>query len=395
VLYDSINERIIANAFPLSTGSQSIANNTTSKYILYNPVYTSGVLQQPPLANATVGGTSIVNTSSQTITLVSSANIALQSGYGFASQNRDTLGSLFSTTVYPVTANTMNASDRVRSAIGSLDLVMTGQSWGPMTSGAQGQTTIAAINGFVNVNGSGSVATAVGGTYGAFITPSAGLTANIQYQTGIMPFLTLLSTAGTTGKANVVYNRAVAPFIAGQSANLTVQYAVGLHTYSGWSGSGAVGTANNPVLGRFAVLNEDANTTIQSNGPLVNTGNVTFSSNVILDQNSALISYRERTLPTLVTTGELNLNTLRAPVYTVTASGNITVNTNNIQNATAGTSVTLIVTQDATGGRLLNSNLLYAGGSKTLSTAANAIDIINIFTPNGTTFYASLVKGYA
>jgi hypothetical protein len=167
-----------------------------------------------------------------------------------------------------------------------------------------------------------------------------------------------------------------------------------LHTYNGWAGSGLVGAASNPILGRFAVLNEDANTTIQSSGPLVNAGNVTFTSNIAMG-NGQLISYREKVLPTASTSGSLLLNVTQAPVYTVTATDNITVNSDNISGAGAGSSVTLIVTQDATGNRLLTSNLLYAGGSKTLSTAANAVDIINIFTPNGTTFYASLVKGYS
>jgi hypothetical protein len=54
----------------------------------------------------------------------------------------------------------------------------------------------------------------------------------------------------------------------------------------------------------------------------------------------------------------------------------------------------LILTQDGTGSRLLTSDLKYAGASKTLSTAASAIDVINIFY-DGTNYLASLVKGYA
>ena len=381
-IYDTVKGRVFANAFPLSTGSRAIPNNTTSKYILYKPVYTSGVLQQPPLANATADGTSIVNTSGQTFASVTSANIAYQSGYGFGGQNRDTVGSLFSATVYPVTANSMSANDRIRSAIGTIDVVLTGQSWGPMTSTAQSQTSIAAINGFVNVNGSGNVATAVGGTYGAFITPSAGLNANVQYQTAIMPFLTLLSTAGTSGKANVVYSRAIAPFIVGQSANLTVQYAVGLHTYSGWAGTGVVGAANNPILGRFAVLNEDANTTIQSNGNLVITG------------NTSLNAIRETQAASGNISGTVSFSYYTGTVKTATLTGNITVDTNNITNMPTGGTMTLILTQDGTGSRTLTSNIKFAGGSKTLSTAAGAIDTISIYN-DGTNLLAALVKGYA
>jgi hypothetical protein len=36
----------------------------------------------------------------------------------------------------------------------------------------------------------------------------------------------------------------------------------------------------------------------------------------------------------------------------------------------------------------------FAGGSKTLSTAANAVDIITVYY-DGTTYWASLSKGFA
>jgi len=56
--------------------------------------------------------------------------------------------------------------------------------------------------------------------------------------------------------------------------------------------------------------------------------------------------------------------------------------------------MTLIVTQDGTGNRTLTSSMLFAGGSKTLSTAAGAKDIISVFY-DGSTYFASLTKGYA
>jgi hypothetical protein len=198
--------------------------------------------------------------------------VGLQSGYGFGGQNRDTIGSTFGFTVTPVTANSMSANDRIRGALGSLDIVMSGQTWGVMNTSGQNQNVVSAINGASNFNGSGNLSAMVGGTYGSFITPSAGLNANIQYSTGVLAFTNLLSTAGATAKANVVNARLVAGFISGFSSNLTVQNAIGLHTYNGWAGSGAVGTANNPTTGRWAVLNEDANSVIQTNG------NVLFSN---------------------------------------------------------------------------------------------------------------------
>jgi hypothetical protein len=73
-------------------------------------------------------------------------------------------------------------------------------------------------------------------------------------------------------------------------------------------------------------------------------------------------------------------------------TGNIVLST--LASAVAGTSMVIILTQDATGGRTLTSTMKFAGASKTLSTAASAIDIMSVFY-DGTTYYATLSKGYA
>ena len=57
----------------------------------------------------------------------------------------------------------------------------------------------------------------------------------------------------------------------------------------------------------------------------------------------------------------------------------------------------LIVKQDATGNRTLtlpSGSIILGGGSLTLSTAANAVDILT-FVYDGTNYYWSLGKGYA
>jgi len=79
-------------------------------------------------------------------------------------------------------------------------------------------------------------------------------------------------------------------------------------------------------------------------------------------------------------------------IYNYTLTGNITLNA--LGNAVAGTGMTIILTQDATGGRTLTSTMKFLGGTKTLSTSANAIDIMSVFY-DGTTYYASLGKGFA
>jgi hypothetical protein len=81
-----------------------------------------------------------------------------------------------------------------------------------------------------------------------------------------------------------------------------------------------------------------------------------------------------------------------ASIYNYTLVGNITLNT--ITNITAGSSMTIILKQDATGNRQLTSSWLFAGNTRTLSTQANSTDIIFVFY-SGSQYYASLAKGYS
>jgi hypothetical protein len=64
-------------------------------------------------------------------------------------------------------------------------------------------------------------------------------------------------------------------------------------------------------------------------------------------------------------------------------------------SAVSGQTITMVITQDATGNRTLpasSSTLKYAGGVKTLS--ANGIDIVTI-SYVGTVYYVSITRGYA
>ena len=79
-------------------------------------------------------------------------------------------------------------------------------------------------------------------------------------------------------------------------------------------------------------------------------------------------------------------------VQTITATGNFTLSA--FSNPVSGQTITFIITQDGTGSRTLTSTMKFAGASKTLSTAASSIDILNV-SYIGTTYYASLIKGYA
>lgn len=126
-------------------------------------------------------------------------------------------------------------------------------------------------------------------------------------------------------------------------------------------------------------------------------GNVTVSQplgTAITDANVKLRQFAETVVSLGNVSGDIssNIDVSTGTIYQLTATGGITIN--SLANAGAGTSATVIVTQDGTGGHTLNSTMLYAGGDKTLSTGANAVDIISVFY-DGTTYYATLSKGYA
>ena len=272
ILYDSINLRTFSNAYPLSTPNNTIPGNNFSNYYRYTPVYTNGAVQQPPLPAATADGSTIVNNSGQIVGFAQSANIGLQTGYGLSGTNRSTIGAGFLTSVTPITANSMSVNDRVRALSALLDINLS-SSWATpaqMGTGSQASTQLTALNGLVNISGgTGNVAVSVGGAYGTFIVPSAYSVANVQYATGLIAVNALQNTNGTSGKANVVYARGISPSFSGWSANLVMQNAIMMHTYSGWAGTNVGAGSTTGAYKAYAILNEDASTVIQTNGNIV------------------------------------------------------------------------------------------------------------------------------
>ena len=61
-----------------------------------------------------------------------------------------------------------------------------------------------------------------------------------------------------------------------------------------------------------------------------------------------------------------------------------------------GASLTLIISQNATGGWAMtsDSNIKFAGGNRTVSTGASVIDVINMFY-TGASYLAALTTGYS
>lgn len=96
--------------------------------------------------------------------------------------------------------------------------------------------------------------------------------------------------------------------------------------------------------------------------------------------------------------GAINVDPTDGPIQEITLNENVTFT--GFQNAADGQSVTLILKQDGTGSRTFTESLdsagrmLFAGGTSTLSTAANAIDVMSIVYAGGI-YYASLSTNFS
>lgn len=109
-------------------------------------------------------------------------------------------------------------------------------------------------------------------------------------------------------------------------------------------------------------------------------------------QNATLKAVNETVYAWGNVSGTIAPNASSGTIQTMTLTGALTLNA--LTSPVAGQSVTLKISQDGTGGRTLTSTMKFAGGSKTLSTSSNAIDIVNIVY-DGSDYLAALVKGFA
>ena len=151
--------------------------------------------------------------------------------------------------------------------------------------------------------------------------------------------------------------------------------------------AGTVTTAAQPNITSTGTL-----TSLSVTGNITG-GNITLSTGTANFANLVTFKYNE-TVIAGGNTGAATLtpNAAAGTIFNYTLTGNITLSA--LTNAVAGTGVTIILTQDGTGNRTLTSTMKFLGGTKTLSTAASAIDIMSVFY-DGTTYYASLGKGFA
>ena len=237
---------------------------------------------------------------------------------------------------------------------------------------------------------------------GPYQTTTGNLTANLDI-TSFTNFVTSNTvTAGTnTGTklasdvVTLLVPMGATPYsINMPTGNTQIKYVGNISTVTGpansitqvqITGSNVGGTT------QYLVNMENSGSNILTDGLISATGNIT-GGNVISLARAQAVNFSETVTAFGNATGTITPNISLGAIQTMTLTGNITLNA--ITNIATGQSMTLILTQDATGGRTLTSSMLFAGGNKTLSTAAAAKDLVVLFY-DGSTYYASLSKGYA
>ena len=111
-----------------------------------------------------------------------------------------------------------------------------------------------------------------------------------------------------------------------------------------------------------------------------------------LSSNVTLTAFNETVVTTANISGNVSLDVSTGSIFKANVTGNISNLT--LGNATAGTSASLVLTQTGSFTLSTTSAWKFAGGSKTISTGAGVIDLISVFY-DGSTYYASLTKGYS
>jgi hypothetical protein len=183
------------------------------------------------------------------------------------------------------------------------------------------------------------------------------------------------------------------------STKLTFVPSTGILTATGFAGphNGTVG-ATTASTGAFTTLS--ASSTVSGTGfstylaspPAIGGTARAAGSFTTMTADTAVLDDIRETVAALTYGATITPNAADGSIRTITLTGNVTFSA--FTSPVSGQSITLIITQDATGSRTLTSTMKFAGGLKTLTTTANAIDILTV-SYIGTTYYASLSKGFA
>ena len=244
-----------------------------------------------------------------------------------------------------------------------------------------------------NLNLTGSDISNVGNIT-VFANSNLGEIGNVKITGGSANFVIKTDSLGNLSFTNVVPFATTANSIAGANVSGQVSFAA---TANSVAAANIVGTVNFATTAGTVTTGAQPNitsvgiiTSLDVTGNILG-GNINTNGTANI-ANTLFTKFNEKVLASTNTSTSISPDVATGTIFRYTANSNFTFN--GFTNAVAGSSATVIITQDATGSRLLTSTMKFAGGTKTLSTAAASIDIIGVFY-DGTTYYASLTKAYA
>ena len=173
----------------------------------------------------------------------------------------------------------------------------------------------------------------------------------------------------------------------GDETLATIKTKLGITTLSG-------SNTGDQVLPTLASLGAYSSAQVDS-AIAESTPNLTALSTAINTSSTVTAkSFIEGTYTGGATTGTITPDVANGSIQSIALTGNIVLN--EFANPIAGQSLTLIIKQPTTPPNYtLASTMLFAGGNKSLSVSLGATDIITILYIGGTTYLASLTKGYA
>ena len=254
------------------------------------------------------------------------------------------------------------------------------------------------VAGNLNVDGGSSFNGSIGGTSpntGAFTTLT---TTDTVSMTGTSKTVTIAPTGASSsvvincGSGGTINNMTVGVTTAA-AGNFTSIGATtpGTGTFTSITANGTGSVILSPSSGTVTI-NPNGASTINNTSIGVTTAAAGRFTTLTATGAITLVDVRE-TVFAIGNSGVATLtpNAANGSVQTITATGNFTLSA--FTSPVSGQTITFIITQDATGSRTLTSTMKFAGGSKTLTTTANAIDILTV-SYIGTTYYASLAKGF-
>lgn len=242
------------------------------------------------------------------------------------------------------------------------------------TANSVSVANVTGIGNIATINLTGSASNVLYGN-GVFAAPLSNGSANYANYAGNAFSVTGSNVVGPVSSANTA-----ATVTTAAQPNIT---SVG--TLTSLSVSGNINVGNNVIITNNANVSNSMSVTNTVNANLGNFNNAVLGV-------TSLYKFNESVQSVANTGSSISPNVTLSTIFQYVANSNFTFN--GLSNAVAGTSATVIIQQDSTGGRTMTSTMKFAGGSKTLSTAGNAIDIICLFY-DGVTYYASLTKGYA